>query len=232
MSQPLSKAQIQELNTDFIKRSAQELIQWGTEHYKDQLILACSFGPEDIVLLDMLARACAHPKVFYLDTELHFIETYQTRDRLAEKYNIAFIQVLPELSLEEQANEHGDQLWKRNPDVCCNLRKVEPLKKILQEHQAWITGIRREQSITRANAELIEWDSKFDLVKLNPLVFWTEKQVWSYIQEHDLPYNPLHDQNYPSIGCSVCTQPVLPGEDARSGRWNGTQKTECGLHLT
>lgn len=215
-----------------LKSNPHDILNWAVETFKERVCLACSFGPEDIVLLDMMMKTNRNMPhdVFYLDTGLHFPETYATRDALAEKYDLEFIRVVPRLTLEEQAISYGEKLWERDPDACCHLRKVKPLAEILKGYDGWITGIRREQSFTRAQAEVLEWDAKFNMVKLNPLAFWKEQQVWNYIHQHGLPYNPLHDQNYPSIGCQVCTLPVRPGEDARAGRWNGRQKTECGLH--
>jgi phosphoadenosine phosphosulfate reductase len=225
-----SKQEIGELAKQFEAESPQQLLQWAVETYHDGIVLACSFGAEDVVLLDMLLQISPYAPVFYLDTDKHFQETYDTRDRLEEKYNRPFIQVKPHLTLEEQAEKHGDHLWEIQPDLCCEIRKVVPLTNILGNYEAWITGIRREQSLTRATAKKVEWDQKFQMVKINPLVSWSEEEVWDYIEENDLPYNPLHDLNYPSIGCSVCTKPVQEGEDPRAGRWSGHQKTECGLH--
>lgn len=211
-------------------KAPMDVLVTAVENYAGGLVLASSFGAEDVVLIDMLHKLAPTIPVFYLDTNKHFPETYDTRDRLAERYGTSFIQVLPELTLEEQAQKHGDKLWERDPNLCCQLRKVKPLEKVLSGYQAWITGIRREQSPTRANAKKVEWDDKFGLVKFNPLADWTQAQVWEYIHAYDVPYNPLHDRNYPSIGCSVCTRAVLPGQDPRSGRWAGHEKTECGLH--
>lgn len=211
-------------------KSPQEVLVKAVEHYGASLVLASSFGAEDVVLIDMLQKLAPTIPVFYLDTDKHFTETYATRDKLQERYGTSFIQVLPELTLAEQAEKHGDKLWEREPNLCCQIRKVEPLQRILSEYQAWITGIRRQQSPTRAHAKKVEWDEKFNLVKFNPLADWTDAQVWEYIHANDVPYNPLHDRNYPSIGCHVCTRPVLPGQDPRAGRWAGFEKTECGLH--
>ncbi|EST55165.1 phosphoadenosine phosphosulfate reductase [Brevibacillus panacihumi W25] len=211
-------------------KSPQDVLVWAMEEYGSSLVLASSFGAEDVVLIDMLHRLAPTVPVFYLDTNKHFKETYETRDRLQERYGASFLQVLPQLTLEEQAAKHGDRLWEKDPNLCCQIRKVEPLQRILAEYEAWITGIRREQSPTRANAKKVEWDEKFNLVKFNPLADWTHNQVWEYIHQHDVPYNPLHDQHYPSIGCEVCTRQVMPGEDPRAGRWSGFAKTECGLH--
>jgi phosphoadenosine phosphosulfate reductase len=135
------------------------------------------------------------------------------------------------LSPEEQARTQGEALWTSDPDRCCNLRKVEPLRRKLAELSAWITSIRRDQTSVRSGARRVEWDAKFGLVKINPIVDWTAKQVWRYIHDHDVPYNQLHDQDYPSIGCTHCTRAVKPGEDPRAGRWSGFAKTECGLHI-
>ncbi|MGG1661895.1 phosphoadenylyl-sulfate reductase [Brevibacillus sp. NRS-1366] len=211
-------------------KSPQEVLVKAVENYAAGLVLASSFGVEDVVLIDMLHKLAPTIPVFYLDTNKHFRETYATRDKLQERYGTRFIQVLPQMSLTEQAKMHGDKLWETQPNLCCHIRKVEPLQRVLSNYQAWITGIRREQSPTRADAKKVEWDEKFNLVKFNPLADWTDGQVWEYIHAHDVPYNPLHDNNYPSIGCSVCTRPVTPGQDPRAGRWAGFEKTECGLH--
>ena len=211
-------------------KSPQEVLVKAVENYAGGLVLASSFGAEDVVLIDMLHKLAPTMPVFYLDTNKHFTETYATRDKLQERYSTTFIQVLPKLTLAEQASAHGDNLWEKDPNLCCQIRKVEPLQRVLSGYQAWITGIRREQSPTRANAKKVEWDEKFNLVKFNPLADWTDGQVWEYIHANDVPYNPLHDNNYPSIGCSVCTKQVMPGQDPRAGRWAGFKKTECGLH--
>ncbi|HEX7056237.1 MAG TPA: phosphoadenylyl-sulfate reductase [Bacilli bacterium] len=209
--------------------SPEEVIGWGIKHFPN-ITFACSFGAEDVAIVDMLQKISPSTDIFYLDTDFLFAETYETRDRLAEHYGITFIQVKPNLTPQEQAEQYGDELWKRDPNLCCNLRKVEPLTRILKNYDAWITGIRRDQAPTRANAKKVEYDTKFGLVKLNPLATWTADDVWAYIRQHNVIYNPLHDRNYPSIGCHYCTQPVAPGADPRSGRWAGTDKTECGLH--
>jgi phosphoadenosine phosphosulfate reductase len=211
-------------------KTPQEVLVWAMENYGSGLVLASSFGSEDVVLIDMLHKLSPTVPVFYLDTNKHFTETYETRDRLQERYGAVFIQVQPAVSLEEQASRHGEELWQRDPNLCCQIRKVEPLERTLANFQAWITGIRRDQSPTRANSQKVEWDAKFNLIKFNPLADWTQSQVWEYIHEHDVPYNPLHDNYYPSIGCDVCTRQVMPGEDQRAGRWAGFAKTECGLH--
>lgn len=207
----------------------EEIVAFAVEKY-GKLTLACSFGAEDVVLVDMLQKIKPGTDIFYLDTDFHFQETYETRDRLAERYNINFVQVKPELTPEQQSAQFGEQLWKSEPNQCCNIRKVQPLVQILSKYDAWITGIRRDQAPTRANAKKVEYDTKFGLMKFNPLASWTNEDVWSYIRNHQVIYNPLHDRNYPSIGCEYCTRQVMPGEDPRAGRWSGSEKTECGLH--
>jgi len=228
--QKMADEEIQEWASRLEGQAPQDVLVNAVENYTASLILAASFGAEDVILIDMLHKLAPTIPVFYLDTNIHFAETYDTRDKLQARYGMTFIQVQPQLTLAEQAEKHGDKLWEREPNLCCEIRKVEPLKRVLSNHQAWITGIRREQSPTRANTKKVEWDEKFDLVKFNPLADWTEAQVWEYIHAHDVPYNPLHDRNYPSIGCRVCTRAVMPGQDSRSGRWSGFEKTECGLH--
>jgi len=211
----------------------QAIMAEAIRRYRPRIILACSFGAEDVVLVDMLHRIDSSIDLFYLDTDFLFPETYATRDRIVERYELKpaqMHQIKSLLTPEQQAEQHGEALWARNPDRCCQLRKVEPLRGILHNYAAWITGIRREQAPTRAHAKPIEWDHTFELVKVNPLVRWTWADVWTYIKIYEVPYNPLHDQNYPSIGCTHCTKPVMPGEDSRSGRWQGRDKTECGLH--
>jgi len=223
------EALIRQKAEEFENASPETVIRWAVDTFP-RITFACSFGAEDVVLVDMLQKISPKTDIFYLDTDFHFRETYETRDRLASRYGVSFIQVKPALTPEEQATIHGDELWKRDPNACCNLRKVEPLSQFLAHYEAWITGIRRDQAPTRANAKKVEYDTKFGLVKFNPLAAWTSGDVWRYIRENGVIYNPLHDQNYPSIGCAYCTRPVMPGEDPRAGRWAGTGKTECGLH--
>jgi phosphoadenosine phosphosulfate reductase len=226
----LSEADIQRATTEFEHKSPQELLQWAVDTFGEDVALACSFGAEDVVLVDMLVKINPKAKIFYLDTDVLFQETYDVRDRIVERYQPNLLRYSPKLTLEEQAEMYGEALWSVDPNTCCNIRKVEPLERALQPLDAWITGIRRDQAPTRANAKVVEADFRFGLIKINPLASWTFDQVWQYIREHDVPYNILHDQGYPSIGCLHCTRPVKPGEDPRAGRWSGFQKTECGLH--
>lgn len=220
---------ISEAAERFENESPEALIKWAVETFPS-ITLACSFGAEDVVLVDLLQKVSPKSDIFYLDTDFHFKETYETRDALSARYNKTFVQVQPKLTPEEQAAQFGDELWKSDANKCCNIRKVEPLVEILGKYDAWITGIRRDQAPTRANAKKVEYDVKFGLVKFNPIADWTSEDVWNYIRENNVPYNPLHDRNFPSIGCEHCTRPVAPGQDPRAGRWAGSEKTECGLH--
>lgn len=229
----LSQQEIRAWGESFEAKQPQEVLAAAIERYASKVVLACSFGAEDVVLVDMISRIDPSVPLFYLDTDFLFPETYKTRDRIIERYKLQPRNVLSVKSLltpERQAEQYGDALWTTDPDRCCRLRKVEPLTRVLKGFDAWITGIRRDQSPTRANAKLIEWDHTFQLVKVNPLAKWTWADVWTYIKIYEVPYNELHDRNYPSIGCTHCTKPVVPGEDPRSGRWQGSAKIECGLH--
>lgn len=210
--------------------SPREVIRWGLDTFGDGLVMATGFGPSGIVLAHLLSKLRPEATVFYLDTDLLFPETLTLRDQLAERLGLTFTRVHSGVSLESQARHHGPELWADDPDRCCFLRKVLPLRRFLADKRAWITGLRRDQSAVRAQIETVEWDAAHRLVKLNPLAAWTADDVWSYIQMHDLPYNTLHDRGYPSIGCMPCTHPVARGEDERAGRWRGLNKTECGIH--
>lgn len=195
-----------------------------------RLTFATGFGVEGCVVVDLIARAGLPVDVFTLDTGLLFPETYALWRRLETRYGLVIRGVEPALTLAEQEATLGAKLWERAPDDCCGVRKVEPLRKTLASFDAWVTAIRRDQTSARAGAMPFEWDSKFGLVKVNPLVRWTSKDVWRHVFTNDVPYNPLHDDGFPSIGCAPCTSRVGEGEDARSGRWRGKGKTECGLH--
>lgn len=211
---------------------AERILAWAWNRFGSNAVIASSFGAEDVALIDLASQTGSSFPIFTLDTNFLFPETYALISQIEERYQLTVERVQPKLSPEEQAEHFGEALWKRHPDHCCGIRKIDPLKQRLQSPSAWITGIRREQSPTRANACKLEWDDKFGLVKLNPLADWTEGQVWAYIRSRRVPYNPLHDRSYPSIGCVHCTRAVLPDEDARAGRWSGFTKTECGLHFS
>ncbi|GMV50411.1 MAG: Phosphoadenosine phosphosulfate reductase [Nitrospirae bacterium] len=228
-----SDADLKSLSDSFEGKQPWEVLEYALKAYAGRIVLACSFGAEDVALVDMVHRIDPQAPLFYLDTDFLFPETLEVRDRIIDRYGLQPTQVIRMTSLltpDQQAAQHGAALWAGNPDHCCQLRKIEPLTRVLGNYAAWITGIRRDQAPTRANAGMIEWDKKFGLVKINPLAAWTSDQVWMYIRLHEVPYNTLHDRNYPSIGCTHCTAPVLPGDDPRSGRWKNFGKTECGLH--
>ncbi len=227
------------IDRESLKRDAAELeeadaahiIRWASERFGPKLTFATSLGIEDCVVTDLIARQSLPVAVFTLDTGLLFPETYALKAEIETKYGVTITPVKPQYTVDEQAAREGAELWLREPDQCCELRKMQPLRRTLAGYDAWITAIRRDQTPERANAPVVGWDGRFGLVKINPLVRWTFADVQAYVHEHQVPYNPLHDQNYPSIGCMPCTSPVQPGEDPRSGRWRGKEKTECGLHL-
>lgn len=226
----VSQIEIAHMQAEAERWSAGEIVRWGLTEFRPDVAVASSFGSEDMVLIELASRAGVEFRVFTLDTDFLFPETYTLIEQIEARYAIRIERTRPELTPEEQARKHGAALWSREPNLCCQIRKVEPLKVKLAELRAWITGIRRDQTPARANARKVDWDGAFGLVKLNPLADWTSAQVWDFISTNQLPYNPLHDRNYPSIGCTYCTRPVQPGEDPRAGRWAGFSKTECGLH--
>lgn len=209
----------------------EEIIAWGAETYGDKFTMATAFGPEGCVILSMLAEIAPETYVFNLETGYQFQQTLDTRERIAEKYGIVVDYRRPELSVPEYEAKHGGPLYKTNPNQCCFDRKIRVLQDAAKDYDAWMSGIRRDQSADRAQAAIVGWDKKFNLVKISPLANWTKKDVWKRIVDKDVPYNPLHDQGYPSIGCWPCTQKAeANGTDERAGRWAGTGKTECGLH--
>jgi len=224
-------AELERINAVFRDRSAEELLDWATGVFGQQLALTCSFsGPSGMVLLDMVARRGFPVSVFTLDTDLLFPETYALAEAAARRYGVTIARQRPALSLAEQALREGPRLFEHDPDRCCGIRKVAPLAQALRPYDAWISGIRRDQSTTRAATQLVQWNARYQLLKINPLAFWSEREVWRYIHAYDVPYNPLLDQGYPSVGCVPCTRRV-DGAESRAGRWAGFAKTECGIHL-
>lgn len=210
--------------------SAEAVLRWALREFGPDVALATGFGAEGCVLIRMLSEIDRNARIFYLDTDLLFPETFELIGVLEARYGVCFEQRTSRLSLTAQAARYGERLWERDPDVCCRLRKVEPLREILSGLRAWITAIRRDQTQARTGARVVERDRKFDLIKINPLAAWSSRDVWRYIKEHDVPYNPLYDRGYNSIGCQPCTTLVQIGENDRAGRWRGIAKTECGLH--
>ncbi|MGE0134461.1 MAG: phosphoadenylyl-sulfate reductase [Dehalococcoidia bacterium] len=229
---PRELAAIEEASAVLDRAEPEEILRWAIDRYGQGLTLACSFGGiSGMVLMDMVQNLAPSTEVFYLDTDYLFPETYEMVDTAKAKWQTAnIVGYRTDVSTEEQARIHGANLWERDPDLCCEIRKVEPNRRALAAKSAWISGLRRDQSADRGSTPAVQWDAKFGLVKVNPLINWDEKKVWAYIFKHSVPYNPLHDRGYPSIGCTNCTKPVKPGEDPRSGRWSGMDKDECGLH--
>jgi phosphoadenosine phosphosulfate reductase len=212
-------------------QAPQAVLRWAVEQFGRKLTMATAFGAEGCCLLHMLAEIDPDVRVFNLDTGYQFPETLALRERIRERYGIAVEMVRPEMTVEEYEAEHGGPLYRHRPDQCCHDRKMQPLRQAVVGYEAWISAIRRDQTLDRAAAGVVQWDKKFGLVKVNPLLSWTRKDVWGFIVANAVPYNPLHDHGYPSIGCWPCTQAVANGADERAGRWAGRAKKECGLHV-
>ncbi len=208
-------------------RAPAEILAEVAPRFPGRVALACSFGAEDCVLVEVVGRARLPVEIFTLDTGFLFAETYALWTRLEERYGVRIRGVKPSLP---QVEPGLPPPWERDPDACCAARKVVPLQETLAGLDAWVTGIRRDQTADRANAKVVEWDARFGLVKVNPLAAWTSEDVRAHVRAFDVPTNPLHAQGYHSIGCAPCTSPVRPDEDPRAGRWRGREKTECGLH--
>jgi len=214
-------------------KGALEVLKWAYSHYGEDIVYACSFGVEGIVLIDLISKVKSNAKVVFLDTDLHFEETYKLIEKVRERYPELKIEIKkPSISLEEQENQYGPKLWELDANKCCEIRKVIPLQEVLAGATAWLSGLRRDQSESRKNTEFINKDNKFKSIKICPLIHWSWKDIWRYVHKNSLPYNELHDKAYPSIGCKTCTQPTLNIDDLRAGRWTGTGKVECGLHQT
>jgi phosphoadenosine phosphosulfate reductase len=229
--QSFGTEEIAAANRQLENETPQAILRWAVERFHPRLTMATAFGAEGCCLIHMLAEIEPGVHIFNLETGYQFDETLELRERLRERYGITVAYVRPELSVTEYEAEHGGPLYVHRPDQCCYDRKVLPLRRAVVGYDAWISSIRRDQTSHRAQAGVVQWDAKFSLVKVNPLLGWTKKDVWSFIVKHDVPYNPLHDRNYPSIGCWPCTRPVGEGEDERAGRWAGSVKKECGLHV-
>jgi phosphoadenosine phosphosulfate reductase len=225
-------ANLEQINARLEGQSPETVLRWAAATYGRDLALATGFGLTGVVLMHMMIQIRPSTTIFYLQTDLLFPETLALRDQLAQRFNIDFVEVHSGFSLDEQAHQYGRQLWQSSPDLCCHLRKVKPLRRYLAGKRAWIAGIRRDQSPTRADTAVVAWDNANNLVKLAPLASWTREQVHAYITAYELPYNQLHDVGYLSIGCMPCTLAVEPGEtNERAGRWTDSDKTECGIHI-
>ena len=208
----------------------QEILHWGIERFAPRFTMATAFGPEGMCLIHMLAELGGKTPIFNLDTGYQFAETLELRETVRTRYGIEVQYKRPATSVAEYEQMNGGPVYKTNPDRCCAERKIAVLHEAARGFHAWASAIRRDQSADRAGVPILGWDAKFHLVKLSPLARWTKREVWSFITTHDIPYNPLHDAGYPSIGCWPCTRSILAGEDERAGRWSGFAKTECGLH--
>jgi phosphoadenosine phosphosulfate reductase len=208
--------------------SAEDVVKWASRTFGDRLCITSSMT--DAVIIDIASRHAPGIDVIFLDTGYHFAETIGTRDAVSVVYPVNVINVTPPTTVEEQDGELGPKLYARNPDLCCYLRKVVPLEQSLEPYEAWITGVRREETDARSDTKVVQWDPRRQMVKVNPIVDWTQQEVDDYIRQHGVLVNPLVYDGYPSIGCQTCTARVEAGADPRSGRWAGTAKTECGIH--
>ena len=213
---------------EVVVEQSREALRWAAETFGDRLTTASSMGDE--VLVHLLGTTVPGADVFFLDTGYHFAETLGTRDAYAAMLPLRIRTVVPQQTVAEQDAQHGPRLHERNPDLCCALRKVAPLEEAISGHDAWVTGMRREDAPTRTDVDIVGWDARRQIVKLNPLARWTQDDVDRYADEHGVFLNPLRQLGFASIGCAPCTRPVADGEDPRAGRWAGKTKTECGLH--
>ena len=231
-----NKAFIDELNVRFKNAPPQELLSWVLTEYKGEIALSSSFSIEDQVLTDMICKIDPSTRIFTLDTGRLFPETYTLIEKTKQKYNIDIEKFFPNYTdVENMVNRHGINLFYKSVEcrkLCCNVRKIEPLKRAFTGLKVWICGLRQEQSITRYGLKPIEWDGNNNLIKISPLAIWTEQDVWEYIRQNNVPYNELHDHGFPSIGCQPCTRAIKAGEDIRAGRWwwETPENKECGLH--
>jgi phosphoadenosine phosphosulfate reductase len=230
-AQAFSREEIAAANQRLANNRAEDILRWAVETFHPRLTMATAFGAEGCCILHMLAEIEPGVRIFNLDTGYQFAETLEVRDRIKERYGIEVELARPELSVAEYEAEHGGPMYRHRPDQCCHDRKILPLRRAVQGYDAWISSIRGDQTAHRAAASVVQWDAKFSLVKVNPLLYWTKGDVWAFIMRHEVPYNRLHDQGYPSIGCWPCTSPVREGDDERAGRWAGSCKKECGLHV-
>jgi phosphoadenosine phosphosulfate reductase len=226
----LPSVDLAEANVRLAGAKPQEILRWAVEAFHPKLTMATAFGAEGCCILHMLAEIEPRVRVFNLDTGYQFPETLEVRERIKERYGIEVEYIRPEMTVAEYEAEHGGPLYRIRPDQCCHDRKVLPLRQALVGYQSWISAIRKDQTSHRAAAGVVQWDAKFGLVKVNPRLSWSRRDVWAFIATHNVPYNSLHDQGYPSIGCWPCTRAVGGGDSERAGRWAGHAKTECGLH--
>jgi len=231
----LTSEEVQTLDRQFNSLPTEEILRWAWERFGERAAIGTSFQGAGLVMMDLARRNGLRFPAFTLDTGLLFPETLAVKQRLEEFFGYSIESLHPDLTVDQQAEAQGPELWKRDPDLCCTMRKVLPLQSKLGEIDCWITGLRREQSETRSNRGIIELylfdeTSGREIVKLNPMANWDRDAVWKYIREQKIPYNPLHDRGYRSIGCWPCTKVIGAGQDERAGRWTGFNKVECGIH--
>jgi phosphoadenosine phosphosulfate reductase len=231
VTQTFSRQEIDAAGELLADKTPQEILRWAVEVFHPRLTMATAFGAEGCCLIHMLAEIEPSVHVFNLDTGYQFPETLELRERIKDRYGIEVALIRPELTVAEYEAANSGHLYTIRPDQCCHDRKIVPLRRAIAGHDAWISAIRRDQTVHRAAAGVVQWDAKFGLVKINPLLSWNKREVWNFVLEHDVPYNSLHDEGYPSIGCWPCTRAVGEGEEERAGRWSGTRKKECGLHV-
>jgi phosphoadenosine phosphosulfate reductase len=222
------RALVEEAAPRLAEASAEEALRWAVDSFGDGLIVASNM--QDAVLVDLAAKAKPGVGILFLETGYHFAETIGTRDAVEQVYDVSIVNAIPAQSVAEQDAAEGPRLFERDPNRCCFLRKVVPLRNTLARYEAWVTGVRRVEAPTRANTPIATWDERNNLVKINPLAAWSDEDMQRYIDEHGVLVNPLAGAGYPSIGCQPCTAKPAPGADPRSGRWAGNAKTECGLH--
>lgn len=227
----IHEAEVNLLAEHFETRRVEDVLEWSAARYSPKLVMTSNFGVEGVVLLDHLMRVAPETPVVYLNTGFQFTETDEVKNRLRDRYKFQLIEARSVLSVEEQAKIYGERLYETNSDLCCRIRKIEPLQRALAGFDGWLAALRRDQSATRAAIKIVEWNERHQLAKIHPLAKWTRSDVWSYIVKHDLPYNRLYDDGYTSVGCQPCTRQVGAGEHERSGRWAGSLKQECGIHV-
>ena len=231
LSGDLTTEDVSQLARHFEPLRAEELVAFAAEQFGGSMVLTCSWQLGTSILVHMTREVAPQTRLVEIDTGLLFAETHETRQRLVDHYGLEVETLRPGQSVEQQADAHGARLWEREPDRCCGMRKVEPLERAIRDADGWLTGIRRDQTEQRARAPKLVLDARRGVVKVQPLVDWSERDCWRYIHKNGIPYNELHDRGFPSIGCTPCTRAAGSGEDARAGRWAGSAKSECGLHV-
>ncbi len=220
---------VSELNQHLNDRSPQEILSWAWATFKNKIAASSSFQSQSVPLLHMIAGTTPKLPVIFLDTGFHFPETLQFRDELQQQFGLNIVDVRPALNPQQLVEKHGEKLYERNPNLCCHFNKVEPMKQAVKGLRAWVTGIRADQTSKRRQLKVVEIQDD-GLIKIHPLLNWTKKDVWNYMDIHQLPAHPLLEKGYVSVGCAPCTRPIFAGEDERAGRWANLAKTECGLH--